>query len=102
MKKLKESIVEGIYEGIQKSDSLKDQIPKYEIEELVNSGIISFVNKTSVLLGVTFIYVFFKVRGIDGTSFFIMFLPFWMAWVVQENHISKLKKLLDSHKKENK
>ena len=102
MKKVRESIVEGIYEGIQKSEQHKDQISKQEIESLVASGMISFINKTAVLLGATFIYIFYRVRGVDGTSIFIMFLTFWMAWVIQGNHLSKLQKLLDTHKKENK
>ena len=102
MKKIIYSIIEGIYEGVQKSENLRDQISKREIEELVISAFRSFINKVSVLLGAIFIYFFFKIKGNDLSSLFIIFITFWMAWVIQGNHLSKLQKLLDERKKENK
>ena len=100
MKKFIQSVVEGIYDGIQKSEDLKDQIPREEIEDFVLSAYRSFVNKTSVLLGAIFIYVFFRLRAVDLGNAFIIFITFWMVWVVQDNHLSKLQKMLEEHKKE--
>ena len=102
MKKIINSIIEGIYEGIQKSEELRDQISREEIEHLVISGYRSFVNKTSVLIGAVFIYFFFKLKGTDLSSLFVIFITFWMAWVILGNHVSQLQKLLEERKKENK
>ena len=102
MKSFLYSIIEGIYDGIQKSPQHKDQISKQEIEQLVFSAFRSFVNKISVLLGSIFIYFFFRFKGIDMSSIFIIFITFWMAWVVQGNHLSQLQKLLDERKIKNK
>ena len=102
MKNFLYSIIEGIYDGVQKSPQHKDQISRQEIEQLVFSAFRSFVNKTSVLLGSVFIYFFFRHRGTDVSSLFIIFITFWMAWVVQGNHLSKLQKLLEERKIKNK
>ena len=93
---------EGVYEGLQQQEEFRGQVTLEEIEELAQSFFCSFINKVSVLLGILFIYFFFLSRGENLSSFMIVAISFWMAWVVSTNHLTKLQKFLDEHKKKNK
>lgn len=102
MKRTIQGFIQGLYEAIDGIEVYKGRVKREEVEEFVFDWICSIVNKVSVFLGAVFIYFFFKFRGIEIKNLFQSFLAFWLVWIVTGNHLTKLQKFLQEHKRENK